>query len=59
VYPAVEEIKDEEGEAIKVCRKCKSFVDIGRWLTDVEAISYAGVELRKERSIQILGGRFI
>jgi len=57
VYPAVEEIKDEEGEAIKVCRKCKSFVDIGRWLTDVEAISYAGVELRKERSIQILGGK--
>ena len=44
-YPAVEEIEDEEGEAIKVCRKCKSFVDIGRWLTEVDVISYAGVNL--------------
>ncbi len=55
IYPAVEEIEDEEGEAIRVCHKCKNFIDIGKWLTEVEVISYARVDFG--RSVPILGGR--
>ncbi len=55
VYPAEKHFKDEEGEEIKICRICDDFVNIGRELTRVEAISYA--KFKAKQGIEILGGK--
>ncbi len=55
VYPVEKHFKDEEGEEIKVCSICDDFVNIGRELTEVEAISYA--KFKAKHGVEILGGK--
>ncbi len=38
--PGVKSLVDETGEAIKICRQCDTFLNLGRWLIESEAVSY-------------------
>lgn len=58
--PAVETIPDETGKAVEICKQCKTFQALGKWLTEVDAISYtANNPSNTGRNIKLFGNVYL
>lgn len=57
--PGVKSLMDETGEAVKICRQCDTFLNLGRWLTESDAVSYTNKKpLNVDKSVEVFEGLY-
>lgn len=57
--PASTTLTSEDGEILKICNQCKTFQDLGRWLIEVDAISYTRGETAVKRKIKLFSDVYL
>lgn len=57
--PGVKSLTDETGETMKICRQCDTFLNLGRWLTESDAVSYTSKKPSNvDKSVRVFEGLY-